>query len=42
MRTIYYLDPTSINHVMINPINDMMHEHPFEYMAYDLQNKICK
>jgi len=41
MRSIYDNNPSDINSVKIIPINSIEHEHPFEYMAYYIQNKIC-
>ena len=40
MRSIYNNDATSINSVTIIPINSFEYEHPFEYMAYYIQNKV--
>ena len=40
MRSIYNNNATDIKSIEIIPINSLEYEHPFEYMAYNIQNKI--
>jgi len=40
MRSIYNNNATDINSVTIIPENSVEHEHPLEYMAYYIQNKL--
>jgi hypothetical protein len=40
MRSIYNNNATNINSVEIIPINSVEYEHPLEYMAYYIQNKL--
>ena len=40
MKSNYLKDAISINDVTIVPLNKSNYEHPFEYMAYEIQNKI--
>jgi hypothetical protein len=40
MRSIYNNNATNVNSVTIIPINSVEYEHPFEYMAYYIQNKV--
>ena len=40
VQTIYLNNATNINSVTIIPENSVEHEHPLEYMAYYIQNKL--
>jgi len=40
LLTIYNDNPKTINDVSYHPINEYKYEHPYEYMAYTLENMI--
>lgn len=42
LLSVYNESPTTINDVIFHPINDYKYEHPYEYMAYTIENLISK
>jgi hypothetical protein len=40
MKAEYISNPEKINDIIIEPINSFEYEHPFEYMAYSIENII--